>query len=237
MKYNLPIPAIALLAAVGLAAGCSDDSDLPVDDNAGDGKIAFDATRSEPTTTLTIPNFKVNAFKRNAWGGHDKIMNNVEVIRVGLNRWEYSPAVEWPAEPVDFYAVSPMTVRLNDEYFNQTVPYNQTSNGNGDFWNASDTDLLIAVRMGADQSSGRIRLNFRHALARVSLQLKTSDNDRQYVRVRRVTLEGRSEGTFSFPMRPRRSIPMTARLSTVGQSGTPEPPGWCFSRLSTSIWR
>ena len=126
-------------------------------------------------------------------------MDNVRVVRVGLNRWEYSPAVDWPAEPVNFFAVSPMDVRMNDEWAAMTVSYNHTDGGNGAFFRPADTDLLVAVRMLADQSSGRIRLNFRHALARISLSVKTSHVEGQAVRIGRVSFEGRAEGTLRLP--------------------------------------
>ena len=201
MKRDFPILAAFGLAVGGLMAACSAESDNTDEPRMPEGgEIAFTPSRSDqPTTTLTIPNFKVTAFKRSPWGRGEKIMDNVNVIRTGLNRWEYSPAVEWPTEPVDFYAVSPMEVKLNDEWASFSVDWNHTEGGNGSFFNSSTTDLLVAVRIGADQSTGRIRLNFRHALARISLGLRTNPVEGQAVRVRRISFEGRSEGKLYLP--------------------------------------
>ena len=185
--------AIALVAPLG---SCSaDPPEVP-----GNGEIAFDLSRTEPTTTLTIPNFKITAFKWTEWGRGEKIMDNVLVVRTGLNRWEYSPAIEWPAEPVNFYAVSPMEVTMNDEWNSMTVNYHQNAQGvNGQAYDESMTDLLVGVRIQANQSVGRLRLNFRHALARIRVKVSSDAPEGQVVRIARIVFQGRAEGKLSLP--------------------------------------
>lgn len=99
---------IFLICTIASAAiGCArDESDLA----PASGGIRFEASAdrmeregetsqgNDVTTTYTIPDFRVSAFKQ--W---ETLMDNVVVTRTGINSWMYSPAVDWPEnDSVDF---------------------------------------------------------------------------------------------------------------------------------------
>lgn len=136
------------------------------------------------TTTLTITEFRISAFS-----GWDMLMDNTEVHRTGLNSWQYSPAVEWPGTPVNFYAVSPAWIKLAvnpwEKYFEVTDP--------------GLIDVLASTRLGVTQESGRLKLNFAHAMSRVAVRLFTSRTDVE-VSVRSVSINDIADfGRFHFP--------------------------------------
>lgn len=143
-----------------------------------------DVDKHAGTTTLTITEFRVSALS-----GWDVVMDNTEVYRTGLNSWQYSPAVEWPGAPVDFYAVSPAWIKL-------------TVNPWGKYFEVTDpglVDVLASTRLGVTQESGRLKLNFAHAMARVAVRLFTSRTDVD-VTVRRVSMNDVADfGRFHFP--------------------------------------
>lgn len=172
--------------------GCSSDEPSQV---IADNPVLFESATSESeqdvTTTYDIPAFRVSAFSNNQWGSAT-LMDNVVVTRTGLNSWIYSPAVEWPEdESVDFFAVSPTSVFIqNNQWWFHTFRYDNTK---------CDTDLLISVSTGNYQTSQRLKLNFRHALARVQIRLKRSDPN-NIVNVTEVEICNVSgSGTFYYP--------------------------------------
>ena len=59
------------------------------------------------TTTLNINNFKVSAYAQDAYGTYHTLMDQVTVRRTGQNSWTYSPKVNWPGVPVDFFCGQP----------------------------------------------------------------------------------------------------------------------------------
>lgn len=172
MMKTFALHIFLICTAASAAIGCArDESDLP----PASGGIQFEAMAdrmdregetshgNDVTTTYTIPDFRVSAFKQ--W---ETLMDNVVVTRTGINSWIYSPAVDWPEnDSVDFFAVSPSSVKINNnQWWYHSFRYVNTD---------CATDLLISVKRKAVQSDGRIRLNFRHALAKVQVRLKTSD--------------------------------------------------------------
>lgn len=173
--------------------GCS--GELPGDDRH-DSEIGLEGFAEDEekgvTTTYDIPAFRVSAFRNNQWGAAT-LMDNVVVTRTGLNSWIYSPPVEWPEdESVDFFAVSPSSVTIqNNQWWFHTFRYDNYR---------ADTDLLVSVSLGNHQTGSRIKLNFRHALARVQICLKCSDKS-ESVNVSGVELCNISDsGTFFFPV-------------------------------------
>lgn len=147
----------------------------------------LDSDQRSPITTQTISEFKV-------WAETDNwipVMKDVTVRRTGLNSWSYSPVVEWPEEPLSFYAVSPASFSLQDVYRAFTVYYKCTG----------DVDLLVAVRKDVRQTDGRIKLNFCHTLARITASIASPLEDR-VVEVRRISIADVGEaGTFHVPDR------------------------------------
>lgn len=180
---------IMLLALV--ATGCSDDEPAqPVPPC----QVGFEAeTRQNgPTTTLNITDFKVTAYRQNEWG-YEMLMDNVTVTRTGLNSWEYSPPVDWPVgETVDFYAVSPAWVTMNNNaWWEHIIPFSARDD--------VSTDLLVAVRTDVNQTSGRLKLNFRHAMARVTIRLRCNLPGRT-ARVKAIWLNNYADfGNFQYP--------------------------------------
>lgn len=192
MKLHQHIPAPALTALVAVLTGCS-GTDLP--DTGGNERVEFDCTPrlipGEVTDTYTIPDFRVSAFRNDQWGAV-VLMDNVVVTRTGINSWVYSPPVNWPEDQsVDFFAVSPASQTItNNQWWHHTFKYDNAG---------ADTDLLVSVKLGVMQTSGRIKLNFRHALAKVQIRLKCSDTDCN-VSVAEVELCNLSQyGEFYYP--------------------------------------
>lgn len=189
MKNPYVYAAVCLLAV----AGCSTDNGPEVPSG---GTLDFDVQSEkagEPVTTESIQDFRVTAYKRDQWSSKF-LMQNVAVTRVGLNKWVYSPPVEWPGDTtVDFYAVSPAWVEMDNN------PWTQTDIVDWDGENNISTDLLIGVRTDVKQSDGRLKLNFRHALARISVRLKcTIDN--AVARIKEVRMCNFADNArFSFP--------------------------------------
>lgn len=180
---------IMLLALV--ATGCSDDEPAqPVPPC----QVGFEAEARQngPTTTLNITDFKVTAYRQNEWG-YEMLMDNVTVTRTGLNSWEYSPPVDWPVgETVDFYAVSPAWVTMNNNaWWEHIIPFSARDD--------VSTDLLVAVRTDVNQTSGRLKLNFRHAMARVNIRLRCNLPGRT-ARVKAIWLNNYADyGNFQYP--------------------------------------
>lgn len=168
MRINSIILTTVLLPPVAAAtSACTDHTAQP---SCGSSDMEFEcvATRrpGEVTDTYNIPDFRVSAFRNSQWGS-EILMDNVVVTRTGINSWMYSPPVDWPEdESVDFFAVSPASQTItNNQWWYHTFRYENKS---------SDTDLLVSVNLGVKQQSGRIRLNFRHALAKIQIRLKCS---------------------------------------------------------------
>lgn len=152
---------------------------------AGSPIAFFDPGQRSPVTTQTISEFKVWARLDN-W---KPVMNGVTVTRTGLNKWSYSPTVDWPDEPVNFYAVSPATMNMSDVYYGFDLYYECKG----------DIDLLVAVRRNVHQSDGRIKLNFCHTLARITTDITTPLTD-TIVEVRRISIaDVGSAGTLHVP--------------------------------------
>ncbi len=194
-----PLLSISLtLATLLMCQGCDvSEENIPDAPDSGayiDFAVAGeddDSMTRATTTTLNINNFKVSAYAQDAYGTYHTLMDQVTVRRTGQNSWTYSPKVNWPGVPVDFFAVSPASVKVdNNAWSNHTINY---SIGTG------DRDLLVAVRMRAEQKSGPLKLNFRHALTRINISLQTDRRDVR-IEVRNVTLHGAPDhGLFTFP--------------------------------------
>lgn len=199
MKRVNPYIASVLSAAFLILEGCSDDTDSFIPEptpTAIEIEVPeMEISGPDPITTLTIPQFCVSAFtKPDQWGGSTQcIMDNVVVTRTGLNKWSYSPAVNWPDYPVDFFATYPASVKVDLNPWWEHIIDNYSDPTNS-------TDLCVAVRMQSNQSDGRIRLNFKHVTARLLGSIKFSMDPRYQVRVKMARLKDFSEyGRFVMP--------------------------------------
>lgn len=183
---------LLLLPAVLCSGGCSDDDIQQPEQHSSVLEFEAETQQRGPTTTLTIPDFKVTAYRQSEWGP-EILMDNVTVTRMGLNSWVYSPPVEWPSgQKVDFYAVSPSWIKMNNNsWWEHIIPFSESE--------GVSTDLLIAVKKDAEETSGRLKLNFRHALARVVVKLRCVLPGLT-VRVKSVALCNFADfGNFRFP--------------------------------------
>lgn len=147
---------VAVSAFVGTACSNDDMPEMP----HGTCSVSFEADAlpySRVTTTENITEFKVSAVLRD----NSYLMKDVVVTRTGLNRWEYSPEVDWPGTPVTFIAVSPASAPLMVNPFWEDMI---------NFSNDGHTDLLVSKRT-VSQTSGSLKLHFHHALAMVNVFL------------------------------------------------------------------
>lgn len=180
---------LCIFLSVLAMTGCSDD-DAPINPAEGDA-IRFSAvisnrSRSTPTTTATIKQFTVYAFTQT-----NMLMDSVTVNRDG-GSWTYSPEIYWPTSPVNFYALSPAIKAKPD------IPDADGGHIPGYLCDGT-TDLLYATRINVMQQAAPVELNFRHALANVSVFL-SSNNPRIQVKVHHIVLNNiYLQGTFDFP--------------------------------------
>lgn len=191
MKYGILDKIMILIVFSGLSGCKADEPETYANTPLIEITAGVENNDRGVTTTYNIPDFRVSAFRNGIWG-QELLMDNVVVTRTGINSWIYYPAVEWPDnESVDFFAVSPASMTIqNNQWWFHTFRYDNVN---------CDTDLLVSVASGVNQSSERLRLNFRHALARVRIMLKCSDST-QKVGVSEVQICNISRfGTFFYP--------------------------------------
>lgn len=181
---------ICCLGCLLLLGACSAD-DEPVPENDANGKITFSAqvpnsSRAASTTTATIKEFVVYAFTEGA-----TLMDGVTVTR-NCGQWTYSPEAYWPVQPVSFYAFSPDIT--------ESPNITGTEGGNiPGYVNDGQVDLLYSVKRNVSQQAAPVNLNFRHAMAKASVLL-SSTNNRIKVKVSHILFSNLYiEGTFDFP--------------------------------------
>lgn len=178
-----------ILSLTAVSFGCSSpEADCPMQE-----KIAFEGIashRNTPTTTETIDEFSVTAYYPDGHG-FTTLLDSVRVRRTGPNKWSYSPAVDWPDAPVNFLAVSPADNKININYWWRNVIQDYICTG--------AEDLLVATRFDAHQGEGNIKLNFRHTLAQVHVNLFTANDDVD-ITVHKVYLKDiASQGNYYLP--------------------------------------
>lgn len=201
---------LALAASFGLVA-CSDKNDAP--DGPSDGAIRFAATIQAPNpstrdyqygteiTSANLDQFLVSAYIANpdSTTTGKPYMNNVTVNKGTDNAWSYSPVQYWPDAPLNFYALAPLDGWTPDrsnvnmlsplKYHNYTAQY----------------DLLYATIMNASQpatpgTDAQVRFNFRHALAKTQVNIRTTQQSQLSIAVGLVTFNNiASSGTFTLP--------------------------------------
>lgn len=195
------VKSLLMLGAAGLALGftaCSDETDeTPV--YGPEGSISFNvtvpkATRATVTTTNTIDNFRVWAFVDG-----QRFMDGVEVTRPGEgHNWVYSPIMYWPiGQTVNFYGISPSDITT------ATAPVAGDANPDiPGFVNRDGlTDLLYSVNM-QEQESGRVQVNFRHALSQLRFKFRRLERPSSEIRVEVIGVDlvgANSVGDFRFP--------------------------------------
>ena len=184
------------LTAAGMVS-CSDDDDNSIKHDAE--VIQFNVTvprasRADITSTTSINNFKMWAFVEGK-----TYMNGVEVRRPpeGGN-WTYTPIMYWPlGKDVNFYGISPADITTSEKPVGSEehpdIPGFVNSNGL--------TDLLYSVNM-KERETGRVQVNFRHALSQLQFQFRRVKRDENPIQVDVIGVEivgANSVGDFKFP--------------------------------------
>lgn len=184
---------MAVTATFAVAACSHSDEDISSENGK---KIEFEASASafgnetrsaEITTTENIPEFKIWAYD---YGLYSYIMDGVTVTRTGLNSWSYSPSVDWTGNMICFTAISPVSIDINTNpwWLDQIVYENEGSE-----------DLVVCRKTNVEQTSGRLKLHFYHALSLVNVCVRTSLPANR-VRVKSVTIVNVSDnGNFQYP--------------------------------------
>ena len=194
---------VAALSAVALTA-CTNDEVMEV--NRGRGitfQVATEAsTRATATTTGTIDEFTVWGFTTEN-GENKTLMDALAVTKTG-ETWGYTGTIYWPANPVDFYSVSPTPE--SGKVSEGTVSIANDAQTISDFTANTDqskqVDLLYAVNKGekkADHTASAVSINFRHALSQIVFKAKNT-NDNLKVTIRGVKVGNiKKTGDFTYP--------------------------------------
>ena len=194
---------VAALSAVALTA-CTNDEVMEV--NRGRGitfQVATEAsTRATATTTGTIDEFTVWGFTTEN-GENKTLMDALAVTRTG-ETWGYTGTIYWPANPVDFYSVSPTPE--SGKVSEGTVSIANDAQTISDFTANTDqskqVDLLYAVNKGekkADHTASAVSINFRHALSQIVFRAKNT-NENLTVTIRGVKVGNiKKTGDFTYP--------------------------------------
>ena len=123
-------------------------------------------------------------------------MNGLNVTKSG-DKWTYTGTIFWPANPVDFYSVSPSNTTVNITSGSQTIPDFTVNEQQG-----SQVDLLYAVNKGekkADHEASPVSINFRHALSQIVFKAKNT-NENLTVKIRGVKIGNiKRKGDFTYP--------------------------------------
>ncbi len=200
MKKNRLILAIVPIMATFTFISCSNSEEMPQPAGTPDNEIRFAAnteySRGTDITTSNLTTFNVYAYTGTATNPK-LFMNNVKVSKTASNTWGYSPVQYWPAdEEVDFYAFSPASW-VGESSPLSPVPYDAFA------LYPSTEDIVYAVSPNlhgyAGQANAQVIFNFRHALSKITLKMRSSSTD-LVVRITNVALTNiMTQGNFLFP--------------------------------------
>lgn len=218
--YRNVYPFLTAAAMVAMLASCSSDSGPEATISVAN-RISFgatsDFTRSGDYTTNNLKQFYVYAYT-NTTPNPTLFMDNVEVNKTATNVWSYSPIAYWPAKlTVDFYAYAPAG------FLGKSNPLNPIEY---DAYMA-DEDIIYAVapRLSGftDASNPQVIFNFRHALSKVTVKLRSSNTNLE-VRVTNVALAHiYTKGNFHFPAESTSGTLSADNIGTWTDQNTPVP--------------
>ncbi len=217
MKFRKVISEFASAVCLLSLWSCAADADMPSPQPSSDDGIEFtvetrDNTPDGVTTTQNIRNFKTTAVYRGQYTSH-VLLDNVIVSRTGLNSWEYSPKVSWPEYPVNFFMVSPTDIKWSVEYWNMVASIES-------YENDGKTDLIVAADYNAVAHPGPVKVNFRHALSRVSISLRNNIPDEYELKVQFVYVAGvLMLGRYNWPVQ-------STTLQNDSNAGDPNVSGF-----------
>ncbi len=176
--------------------GCTtDSSDAPVYSGEELGfepsPLAFPGSDGV-TTTLSISDFKVTATYQDQYSVAT-LMDDVIVRRTGANKWVYSPTLQWPGPPVNFYMINPVSTQWSVRKWDKGAEI-------WSYHNDGKTDLIVATDYQALQTTSTLKVNFRHALSFVKATISTDIPEDYDVRIKFAYLSGvGTVGHYVFP--------------------------------------
>ena len=106
-------------------------------------------------------------------------MNNQAVTYDEATGWTYSPEQRWPNGSVNFYAYAPLgdpSVTPSDATSTITYNISDINNPTDLMWGVKPDTGLPFTGITSDYNEGGIDFNFKHALARVQLNIKASSD-------------------------------------------------------------
>lgn len=227
MSYMHNPGLIALALTFTAFTSCSDydeqDAPAPLDNSIRFAAKTENTSRSaSDITTNSLSEFKVYAYTGTP-DAPSLFMNNVTVTKTATNTWTYSPIKYWPSEPVDFYAFAPDGWIGSDGPLKPSEYYNYPAT----------TDLVYAVSLdnhgNSESSNAQVILNFRHALAKVTLNLSSSNKQLKIYITNALMCNLMMKGTFNFPEATTAPVVGTPDASSIGTwTGLNTPYNYIF---------
>ena len=180
---------IGCIFVLALLISCT--SDLPIDTTephiqpqGAEGFISFGASSEWATTRGSASDVDLEYLQTTGFGVYANtserfIMNNQAVTYDEATGWTYSPEQRWPNGSVNFYAYAPLgdpSVTPSDATSTITYNISDINNPTDLMWGVKPDTGLPFTGITSDYNEGGIDFNFKHALARVQLNIKASDN-------------------------------------------------------------
>lgn len=180
---------IGYIFVLALLTSCS--SDLPIDTTephiqpqGAEGFISFGASSEWATTRGSASDVDLEYLQTTGFGVYANtserfIMNNQAVTYDEATGWTYSPEQRWPHGSVNFYAYAPLgdpSVTPSDATSTITYTISDINNPTDLMWGVKPDTGLPFTGITSDYNEGGIDFNFKHALARVQLNIKASSN-------------------------------------------------------------
>ena len=180
---------IGYIFVLALLTSCS--SDLPIDTTephiqpqGADGFISFGASSEWATSRGSASDVDLEYLQTTGFGVYANtserfIMNNQAVTYDEATGWTYTPEQRWPKGSVNFYAYAPLgdsSVTPSDAASTITYTISDINNPTDLMWGVKPDTGLPFTGITSDYNEGGIDFNFKHALARVQLNIKASSN-------------------------------------------------------------
>ena len=180
---------IGYIFVLALLTSCS--SDLPIDTTephiqpqGAEGFISFGASSEWATSRGSASDVDLEYLQTTGFGVYANtserfIMNNQAVTYDEATGWTYTPEQRWPKGSVNFYAYAPLgdpSVTPSDATSTITYTISDINNPTDLMWGVKPDTGLPFTGITSDYNEGGIDFNFKHALARVQLNIKASSN-------------------------------------------------------------
>lgn len=206
-----------VLGCVAMSVSCSNSEEVDAVGETGTRAISFAAntefSRAGDITTNNLKSFNVYAYT----GSPESpaiLMNNVTVTKNGSNAWTYSPTAYWPAkESVDFYAFAPAA------WVGKSSPLGPVAYES--YPGTDDIIYAVCTDMTGGTVNPQVVLNFRHALSKVTVKMRSSDANLQ-VKVSNVVMANiMTKGNFYFPAQSTTGAQTADNVGTWADQNTP----------------